>query len=259
MSSRQKVGLPAIIATLVNGKRVDNALVALLEFFIQADPLVRRVSVPVSLESIRAAHISRKDEIAGRLAEFQEIRRSASDERLWEELVYCIFTAGASARMGLRSIEAVRGLLSDGDAEDLTRALRHVHRYPAARPRYIIVTREYLREHFAMRLRERLESFSDSHARRDWLAREPRIKGLGYKEASHFLRNVGYRGYSILDKHILRCLAELGLIERPVPPTTRDRYLSIEDRFQELSRSVGIDGDELDLVLWSMKTGEVLK
>lgn len=110
-----------------------------------------------------------------------------------------------------------------------------------------------------MRLRERLESFADPLERRDWLARERRIKGLGYKEASHFLRNVGLAGYAILDKHILRSLAELGIIDSPQPPTTRARYLETEQRMKSLARDLRIDFDELDLVLWSMRTGEVLK
>src|SRR5437763_14056171 len=151
--------------------------------------------------------------IRARLAEFRAVWDEAGDERLWEELVFCIFTAGASARMGLRSVEAVRHLLSDGNQAELTQALLGVHRYPAARPGYIVVTRDYLREDCGMRLRERLESFDDPLARRDWLARTRRIKGLGYKEASHFLRNIGCRGYAILNNHILQSQAELGELE----------------------------------------------
>lgn len=161
--------------------------------------------------------------------------------------------------MGLRSIEAVRHLLMNGSHAELTEALQGVHRYPMARPGYIVVTRDYLREDCAMRLRERLMSFDDPIERRDWLARERRIKGLGYKESSHFLRNIGFRGYAILDKHILRSLAELGEIVSPDPPATRTRYLETEERLRQFSRRVGVDFDELDLVLWSMKTGEILK
>jgi N-glycosylase/DNA lyase len=182
-----------------------------------------------------------------------------SDARLWEELVYCIFTAGASARMGMRAIEAVRPLLLEGSHEEMTGALTGVHRYPVARPGYIVITRDYLREDCGMRLRSRLEGFVDPLERRDWLAREPRIKGLGYKEASHFLRNVGFSGYAILDKHILRSLHEVGVIESRLPPTTRARYLATEERLRAFARDLQIDFDELDLVLWSMKTGEILK
>jgi N-glycosylase/DNA lyase len=163
--------------------------------------------------------------------------------------------------MGLHSVEAVRHLLFDGSREEMTGALikARSHRYPAARPGYIVVTRDFLREDCGMRLRERLTSLTDPLERRDWLARTRSIKGLGYKEASHFLRNIGLRGYAILDKHILRSLAELGIVESPEPPSTRARYLETEERLRRFARDVRIDFDELDLVLWSMKTGEILK
>ena len=224
--------------------------------FVEA---VRRVKEPVTVEKIRAAHRARRREIRSRLAEFDEVWRSASDERLWEELVFCIFTAGASARMGLGSIEAVRHLLARGTQDELAEALQRKHRYPNSRSGYIVVTREFLEGDCRMRLRERLEGFEDPIERRDWLARERGIKGLGYKESSHFLRNVGLRGYAILDKHILRCLAEVGVIESPQPPPTRARYLATEERLRRFARDLGVDFDELDLVLWSMKTGEILK
>lgn len=214
---------------------------------------------PITIENIRTAHRERARAIRERLAEFQAVWQHGSDERLWEELVFCIFTAGASARMGLRSIEAVRPLLLDGVHEELANTLRGVHRYPRARSGYIVETRKYLQEDCGMRLRQRLANFADPLERRDWLAGERRIKGLGYKEASHYLRNIGFRGYAILDKHILRSLAELGIIESPAPPTTRALYLATEERLRHFAHDLQIDFDELDLVLWSMKTGEILK
>jgi N-glycosylase/DNA lyase len=220
---------------------------------------VRREQQPVTIERMRAAHRARRAEIRARLAEFAAVQAAAADARLWEELVFCIFTAGASARMGLRSVEAVRPLLADGAHADLARALTGVHRYPRARAGYIVVTRDFLRADCGLRLRARLDGFTDPLARRDWLARTRGIKGLGYKEASHFLRNVGYRGYAILDKHILRSLYELGVIATPDPPTTRARYLATEAALRRFAHTARIDFDELDLVLWSMKTGEILK
>lgn len=220
---------------------------------------MRRDNQPVTIENIRSAHSARAGAIRARLAEFREVWQTGSDERLWEELVFCIFTAGASARMGLRSIEAVRPLLDAGAHSELAGVLNGVHRYPNSRSGYIVVTREFLREDCRMRLRERLSSFRDPLERRDWLARERRIKGLGYKEASHFLRNIGLSGYAILDKHILRSLHELGRLDSPQPPSTRSRYLSTEEKLRGFADELGIDFDELDLVLGSMKTGEILK
>jgi N-glycosylase/DNA lyase len=220
---------------------------------------VRADNQLVTIDNIRLAHHARRGEIRARLAQFRDIWKTGSNERLWEELAYCIFTAGASARMGLRSIEAVGSMLGQGTSEEMTIALTGVHRYPRARPGYVVTTREYLHEDCGMRLRDRLEGFSSPIERRDWLACEPRIKGLRYKESSHFLRNIGLSGYAILDKHVLKSLSELGVIENPTPPSTRTRYLETEQRMKEFACDLHIDFDELDLVLWSMKTGEILK
>src|SRR5712691_7425448 len=222
---------------------------------------MRRDREPITIESLRLAHSARRAEIRFRLREFRQVWRTGSDARLWEELVYCIFTAGASAKMGLRAVEAVRPLLKTGEPKAMTRALvaAGAHRFPNARPRYVVTTRDYLQRSSAMRLRDRLKSFHNSVERRDWLAKEPRIKGLGYKESSHFLRNVGFKGYAILDKHIVRCLAELSVIDSPKPPATRKAYLETEAHMRSFANDIDIDFDELDLLLWSMKTGEILK
>ena len=215
----------------------------------------------VTIERLLATYAERRKEIRSRLREFRDVWKTASDDRLWEEMVFCIFTAGASAKMGLRSIEALRSLLHSGAHHEMSTALiaAGAHRFPNARPAYVVVTRDYLRESFSMRLRDRLQSFRDPIQRRDWLAQDPRVKGLGYKEASHFLRNLGFKGYGILDKHIVRSLNELGVIDSPKPPTSRVRYLETEKRMRQFAIRTGINFDELDLLLWSMKTGEILK
>lgn len=221
---------------------------------------MKKEKQPVTIEKIKQTHSERGAEIRARLAEFSAVWQAGADERLWEEMVFCFFTGGCSARMGLRSIEAVRPFLQTGSYEELSGALSGVHRYPFARAGYIVASREFLREHCGLRLRNKLESFGDdSLARRDWLVREKRIKGLGYKEASHFLRNIGLKGYAILDKHILRSLAELKIIDDPKPPNTRAGYLRVEQHLKNFACQLEIDFEEMDLVLWSLKTGEILK
>jgi N-glycosylase/DNA lyase len=220
---------------------------------------VKKEQEPLTIEKIKRAHRESRDEIRARLKEFEDVWQSAKDLRLWEEMVFCFFTGGCSARMGLRSIEAVRPLLLHGTHEQLMNALVGRHRYPRARAGYIVTSRDFLQEHCGLQLRKKLESFENPLERRDWLVREKGIKGLGYKEASHFLRNIGLKGYAILDKHILRSLAELKIIDDPKPPNTRARYLTVENKLKDLALLSEIDFDELDLVLWSMKTGEILK
>lgn len=161
--------------------------------------------------------------------------------------------------MGLNALEAIKPILLTGDQTEIARALVGVHRYPNARARYVVASREFLKAHCDLRLRTKLYGFDCAYERRDWLVREKGIKGLGYKEASHYLRNIGFKGYAILDKHVLNCLAELKIIDDPKPPNNRSRYLMVEEKLKQLTEMTRIDFDELDLVLWSMKTGVILK
>lgn len=218
-----------------------------------------REKIPVTIENIKKNHRRRRHEIRAKLQEFRDIWASGNDDRLWEEMVYCFFTGGCSAKMGMRSVDAVRHILLEGDFGELSTALSGVHRFPFARSRYIVASRDFLTSSIQLRLHRHLTSLTDPIERRDWLVKEKRIKGLGYKEASHYLRNIGLSGYGILDKHILNCLRELELIDDPKPPSTRARYLATEERLRELAAVTKIHFDELDLVLWSMKTGEILK
>lgn len=220
---------------------------------------MKKETQPITIKAIKKAHTERTDDIRKRLAEFDDIWQKGTDLKLWEEMVFCFFTGGCSAKMGLNSIEAVRPLLMSGTQEELTQALLGKHRYPNARAGYIVASRDFLQEHCGMELRKLLLSFENDLARRDWLVKEKRVKGLGYKEASHYLRNIGFKGYAILDKHVLRSMAELKIIDDPKPPNTRLKYLTYEKHLKKFADQLKIDFDELDLVLWSMKTGEILK
>jgi len=192
-----------------------------------------------------------KTKIKMRLAEFKTPK---TDREVFEELCFCILTANASARMGLNSISAIRRNLLSIDEEKLKIELKGKHRFYNARAGYIIHTREYLKKLCGLKMNKFLNSFEDVFILRKYIAENKDIKGIGYKEASHFLRNIGYSGLAILDKHILNCLKESGVID------LQDRkYTDIERKMAAFSKKIGIPMDELDLTLWSYKTGEILK
>src|SRR5262245_51195179 len=212
------------------------------------------------IEELHKTYLEKREAIRARLADFEAVLLEGDDQRLFEELVFCIFTANASARMGLNSIERVRPHLLKASQMRLTRLLLGAHRYPNARSGYVIHKRNFLKRNCGLRLGERLDSFgADVETRRDFFAKNPGVKGIGYKEASHYLRNIGYRGYAILDKHILRSLYEIGVINSPNPPNTKKKYLAIEDRMRKFAEDIKINLDELDLLFWSNKTGVILK
>ena len=83
---------------------------------------------------------------------------------------------------------------------------------------------------------------------------------MGLKEANHVLRNLGFgENIAILDRHILRNLKALNVIEKIPKSITEKKYYEIEEKMREYSDFSKIKMDELDLVLWYKQTGEIFK
>ncbi|HAM38559.1 MAG TPA: N-glycosylase [Elusimicrobia bacterium] len=205
----------------------------------------------MKLVELRRWHKIKKTEIENRLKEFKSKK---NNKKIFEELCFCILTANASARMGLKSIEAIKNKLQSGDISDIQKGLKGRHRFYNTRARYITQTRDYLEKKCDLNIKKLLNSFNTPEERRHFFAKTKEIKGIGYKEASHFLRNIGYSNYAILDKHILSCLKDLKVI------TDKEKnYIEIEKKMREFAKKIKINMDDLDLALWSYKTGEILK
>jgi N-glycosylase/DNA lyase len=190
--------------------------------------------------------------IARRIREFNSLGRKGSEE-WFSELCFCILTANSTARRGMK---IQRELGSEGfltlPLEELRHRLKAAgHRFPNTRACFIVEARRF------RDIKDILGRFTNARQAREWLAEN--VKGVGYKESSHFLRNVGFSDVAILDRHVLSVLHEHGLIDGVPRPPTRGRYLEIERKLEELAGKLGLTLGELDLYLWYSKTGEVLK
>ncbi|MBM3235183.1 N-glycosylase/DNA lyase [Candidatus Poribacteria bacterium] len=195
--------------------------------------------------------------IKARLKEFESIMEKG-DEAIFEELCFCLFTAGSSARTGLKSVDAIRDILMTGSAEEMAERLKGIHRYGKRRAEYVVLARDFFQKTLGFKLKKTIGSYGDNkEALRDFFVRN--IKGLGYKEASHFLRNIGFKGYAILDRHILRNLCRWGVTAETASPGSKKKYLEIEAKMRDFAHEIGIDFDDLDLLFWSNETGEILK
>lgn len=186
-----------------------------------------------------------------RIREFKQTGRMG-DEVWFKEMCFCILTANYSALGALR----IWSIIGDGfitwPEERLRMALKALgHRFPNTRARYIVEARRHLRG-----LKDRILSQPSEHAARIMLARD--VKGLGMKEASHFLRNVGFDNLAIIDFHILNLLERYGIIVRP-KTLTRRRYLTIETLMRTIAQELNLTLSRLDLYLWYLETGRVLK
>ena len=189
--------------------------------------------------------------VEARIKEFESLR-SSSREDPFKELCFCILAANFSAERSLRIVEEIGDDLLKLSEEELAETLRRLgHRFPSSRARYIVDARKSLDK-----LVEILKTVNDEFMIREWLVRN--VKGVGYKEASHFLRNIGFKNLSIIDFHIIDLLTRYGLIRRP-RSLTRRRYLEIEGLLRRISEELEISLAELDLYLWYMKTGKILK
>lgn len=209
-------------------------------------------------EELKKLYDQLKPTIESKLISFQQTW-DEGNKSIWHELCFCILTANTSAKMAIH----FSGKLHQADfdkPEEILSILKQGYRFPNTRTHYIQTTRNFLKKECGLDLQQKIASFGeDKITLRDYFALTPSIKGLGFKESSHFLRNIGIFGYSILDKHILKSLSEFGLIPHDHPPRNRSEYLRIEKIMIRFAQELEINLDHLDLLLWYRKTGEILK
>ncbi|MCH8945853.1 MAG: N-glycosylase/DNA lyase [Nanoarchaeota archaeon] len=179
-----------------------------------------------------------------RMNEFSRIRYKGYNE-VFRELVFCILAAGTSAELGIKTVNHLGDTIFTGTKEDIQRKLKEVYRFHTIRAEYLDLARKNFRN----------VNLDDKDVREQLVKN---IKGIGMKEASHFLRNIGFKDYAIIDFHIVDILSKNSLIEKPKIITPK-KYLEIEDLLKKLSKKTNTNLGELDLYLWYGETGKILK
>ncbi len=214
----------------------------------------------LSLKELIAHYHKIKPVIAERISEFRSIIKSGSNDDIFSEMCFCILTANANA---VKCHEAIKdlcgcGLLTKAPAIRIRPKLKGRARFHNKKADYIVGARELFKEGSRINVLSRIDT-RDVIGTRDRLVES--IKGYGYKEASHFLRNIGLGAdIAILDRHVLKNLMKYGVIDKmPNSIGQRKVYVGIEDKMRTFSGKVGISMDELDLLFWSMQTGYVFK
>jgi len=206
----------------------------------------------VRLEELRRLHQDRKELIRARLAEFKLVK----PEDYFYELAYCLMTPQTSAAHADAVVFKLRNRsyhLTEFDIEPILGDPSHYVRFHKTKARLIARAKGEMST-----IESALRNGTNAAALRMWLTEN--VKGLGYKEATHFLRNIGRNdGLAILDRHILRNLKRYGVLRSLPKSLTSKRYMGIEQKFKSFSEEIGIPIDELDLLFWSMETGEIRK
>jgi len=200
------------------------------------------------IENLKISEI--KSIIDQRIEDFSKFQNKHINQ-IFRELCFCIMTANCPANRCIEIHETIGKDFLTLSEEQLSATFKDLgYRFPNVRANYITESRKYIED-----LEDALISLRGDELR-SWVVKN--IKGLGYKESSHFLRNIGYKDYAIVDFHIVDLLERHELVRRP-KTMTKKNYLQIEEVLKELGETLELNMAELDLYLWYLETGKILK
>lgn len=196
------------------------------------------------LRKIRIAKEKVGKQVEEKLKEFEKNSLLTPEEKFLE-LCFCILVANTSIEKTLEVWKKVgKGFLFLSENK-LKEKLKELGYRFYNRAKYIVVDRKFIKD---------LEVAVSSENPREWLVKN--IKGIGWKEASHFLRNLGFKNFAILDRHVLKILAENKIINKP-KGLTKAFYLETEEKLRKIAEKLGISLAELDLYLFYLDTGRI--
>lgn len=200
---------------------------------------------------LKEQYLNKQNEIRERLQDFKKVPES----EYFYELCFCILTPQSRAR----NAEIVVNILKANGffnkpffASEILGNKEHYIRFHNNKSKYLLEAVEKYPN-----LLKILKTDISSKEKREFL--HSNFNGIGLKESSHFLRNIGLTGLAILDRHILRNLVKFGALDELPDISTKPKYLKNEDVFAEFAEMLAIPMDELDLLFWSFGTGEILK
>jgi N-glycosylase/DNA lyase len=195
-----------------------------------------------------------KQKIDQRLAEFQQFQTNQKSPEDWfSEFCFCLLTANAKSKTAcaIQQELGAYGFATFSHDQLVSVIRRNKHRFHNAKARYILANRKH------QDIKEKIVKHKTQQDMREWLVAN--VRGYGYKEASHFLRNVGFFDLAILDRHVLNHLFENKMINEIPSSLNQKNYLLIEKKMEKLCSLLAMSQGELDMYLWYMKAGDVLK
>ncbi len=211
-----------------------------------------------TIKKIEKVYLQFKEEIGYRLNEFKKIGKSATPEELFIELAFCVLTPQSKAKFCWEAILSMqrKNILLKGTKKEINKELQKV-RFKNRKAEYLYQARcDFFKKENS--IYENIKKIKSPLKLREYLVRN--VKGIGYKEASHFLRNIGLGSdIAILDRHIIRNLIELGVLKEYPGNLSPKKYEEIEEKMKRLSKDLDIPQDTLDLVFWAKETGKVFK
>lgn len=209
---------------------------------------------------IEKKYLEIEKKIRKRLAEYADIWKNGSNEDIHAELSFCILTPQSKAKNAWKAITSMRedNVLFYAEAEILSEYLNIV-RFKNNKAKYLVELRNKMTDKDGKIItKDFFKGISTVEEKREWIVKN--IKGMAYKEAGHFLRNIGFGAdLAILDRHILKNLVRLEVIEEIPKTLNKKTYLEIEEKMRKYCKEVNIPMDCFDLLLWYLEAGEIFK
>jgi N-glycosylase/DNA lyase len=190
---------------------------------------------------------------------FGSVWKNATEEEIFTEFVFCLFTPQSKAVTCWSAVSdlANKNMIFDSKVEDIAKVIGKV-RFRNNKAKYLVEARKLFTIDSKMKIKEKLKSFKNIYGLRKWLV--DNIKGIGYKEAGHFLRNVGMgKDLAILDRHILKNLKVYGAIKEMPDKLNVKTYLETEKQMQDFAKNLEIPISHLDMLFWCKNTGGIFK
>lgn len=200
-----------------------------------------------------------KSPIEKRICHYKNVFVKGDNEAIFAELAFCIFTPQSKAVSCWKAVNELnnKNLLFTAQPEDIAKNICNV-RFQNNKSKFLVQARDKFSVNGKLKIKEILKSFDSPVKLREWII--DNIKGIGYKEAGHFLRNIGLGlDLAILDRHILKNLKFYNAIEEVPSTLTKKIYLDIEQKMIEFCKNIEIPMSHIDLLFWAMQTDGIFK
>lgn len=203
------------------------------------------------LDQLMLDYNNLRESIKSRLDYFQQVPQ----DQYFYEMIYCLCTPMSKAVNALKVQEKLQSLNYINKEADISSILRnpeHYIRFHNQKAKFIQYNKSQFEKIYPI-----INRNSSPIEKRKELV--DLIMGFGFKEASHFLRNIGIFGLAILDRHILKNLVNFQIIPKDYKINSYKNYREIENKFVNFAEKLNMNVEELDLLLWARQTGEILK
>jgi N-glycosylase/DNA lyase len=202
-----------------------------------------------------------------------------TEQAIWYEFCLCILSSNVPFELAQSSLKhlALIGMLesewiqTDSNSETLIASQLFMpiylprkkngelrkYRFPNVRASHLVECAKRIYRG-KIGLKNLLRSFDSDELLRDYIVEM--FPGMGLKESSHFIRNIGYSSnLAIIDVHLVSFLKELKLLPNDNISITPKNYFYLEKIIRQISKDLKLNLAILDNAIWHYIRGSYIE